>query len=648
MHCRRLLFLMFVIMGVWTMAASAVERDKIKDLYKWKPEHIYSSVAKWEADMKAIRTGVDELAAYKGKFAGAEAKDPVKSLIAFNKLSEALEAKLERVAVYVSFNFHVNMGDPDWSGRQQRIGDMFTDFGQKLAWVEPELLTIPRETMVQWVDQNPELASYRKRYEDMYALEEHTLSEPEEKLLALSGKITGTSGDVFSKFTDVDMRFGWILDENGDSVEVTDAGWTSWRTHSDRRVREDYFKAVWNEYDKYGNTFAALMAGNIKKDIFLATARNYPSTLNRAMKQSFIPEAVYTTLVETTRKNTAPLHKYDAIRKRMLGVDHYRHWDYYVSLVQEGDEQRYTWEQGVEMVADALHPLGTQYVKDVQMALDPKNGWSDVYASQGKRGGAYSSSAYGVHPYMLYNFDYEKGMTLDDVSTVAHEVGHSMHTYYSEKNQPFPLRDYAIFNAEVASTTNETLFAMKALDEARTAYAKAEGADKEQAKQRLIYLLEQNINGVRDTYYRQVMFATWEWEAHKLGEESKPMTRESFNEIYSNLLKEWHGEAAEYEAVSGNTWCQVPHFYRGYYVYAYATSYAAAVALARDIRAEDSGDPAHKGATEKMMNYLKSGSAKHPVQLLADAGVDMTTSAPVESLIAYFTDLVNELDALTQ
>lgn len=628
-------------------ASFAIERSQIDKLYTWKTSDIYPNIEKWEADVKALRADIDKLAAFKGQFAGPEAKDPANSLIEFNKLGEEAEKKLDRVGSYVSYSHDVDLADDAWSGREQTLMDLYTDFGQKLAWEEPELLLIPRETMMKWVDEHPELKPYRKEYEDMYALQEHTLSEAEERILALSGRITGTAANVFEKFTDVDMRYDSIRDESGKLVEASDAGWTSWRVHQDRRVREDYFKSVWTQYEKYGNTFAELMAGNINKDIYQTKARKYKNTLERAMTRSFIPEAVYVNLVNTTRKNAAPLHKYDALRKRLLKVDHYRHWDYYVSLVPE-DETRFKWEESVAKVTAALHPLGAEYVKDISYALDPKHGWVDPYASQGKRGGAYSGSAYGVHPFMLYNFDYEKGLTLDDVSTIAHEVGHAMHTQYSEKNQPFPTRDYATFNAEVASTTNETLMAMKLLDEARTAYKNATGKDKDAAKLRLTYLLEQNINGVRDTYYRQVMFATWEWEAHQMGEKGEPMTKESFSKLYLDLLKEWHGPAAEYEEISGITWAQVPHFYRGYYVYAYATSYAAAVALANDIRAEANGDAKHKGATAKYLAYLKSGSSKHPVELLADAGVDMTTPAPIESLIAYFSTLVNELDKLTK
>ena len=645
--CRGLCILLLSVFLLMVGSAMGIERADINNLYKWKTSDIYPNVEKWEADVKALRTDIDKLAGFKGRFAGPDAKDPVKSLIEFNQLSEAAQKKLDLVGSYVSYNHDVDLGNGAWSGREQTLVTLYTDYGQKLAWLEPEMLQIPRATMLKWVDENKELQPYRKQYEDMYALQEHTLSESEERILALSGKITGTAGNIFEKLTDVDMRYDSIRDENGKMIEVTDAGWTSWRVHQDRRVREDYFKSVWKQYNLYGNTFAEMMTGNINKDLYLTQARKYKNTLDRALSQSFIPTDVYVNLVSTTRKNTAPFHKYDAIRKRLLKVDHYRHWDYYVSLVPE-DETRFKWDEGVAKVKEALQPLGADYVKDISRALDPKNGWVDPYASQGKRGGAYSGSAYGVHPFMLYNFDYEKGLTLDDVSTIAHEVGHSMHTFYSEKNQPFPTKDYATFNAEVASTTNETLMAMKLLDESRQAYKSATGKDKDAAKQRLIYLLEQNINGVRDTYYRQVMFATWEWEAHQMGEKGEPMTKDSFSKLYLDLLKEWHGPAAEYEEISGITWSQVPHFYRGYYVYAYATSYAAAVALANDIRAEANGDPKHKGDTARYLNYLKSGSSKHPIDLLKDAGVDMATPAPIESLIAYFTTLVDELDALTK
>jgi oligoendopeptidase F len=642
---QRILLVMLLCLS--TSAIWAQDRASIKDDYKWKPEHIYASQADWEKDVAAIKANIDQLATFKGKFAGPNATNPAKDLIAYNKLMEETLGKFERASNYVDYHFHVDMGNTEWMGRGQEMETMGVAMGQKLSWVEPELLLIPEATLMKWVADNKDLQGYKKSYEDMYLLQAHTLSAPEEEILALSGNITGTTAEIYSQFTDVDMDYGTIQDEKGDTIHASYEAWVSYSSNKDRGVRERMFTAVWNQFKKYENTLAAIMAGNIKKDIYLAKARKYKSTLDRALSSTFIPADVYTNLVSTTEANTAPLHKYEAIRKRVLGLDHYKHWDYYVSLAS-GEEKRYTWEQGAAMVEDALKPLGKTYVEDITKALTAKNGWIDAYASKGKRGGAYSSSTYGIHPYMLFNFDYKNGLTQDDIGTIAHEVGHSMHTYYSEKNQPFPNKDYSMFNAEVASTTNETLMAMKFLDEARRDYKNAKGKDKEAAKNQLIYLLEQSIDAGRGSFFRQTQFAAWEMEAHKMGEEGKPLTAESFNKLYGDLLTKFYGPDLEYGELSASSWSTIPHFYRGYYVYVYATSYAAAVDLAQSIRAESLGDKSKKGSTERFLNYLRSGSSKHPVELLKDAGVDMTTPAPIKSCIDYWSKLVDELDGLTK
>jgi oligoendopeptidase F len=343
-------------------------------------------------------------------------------------------------------------------------------------------------------------------------------------------------------------------------------------------------------------------------------------------------------------------------------VAEYKHWDYYVSLIN-APEERYSWDQGVKMILEALKPLGEKYVNDIRIGLDPKNGWVDAYAHRAKTSGAYSSNTYGVHPYMLFNFDSEKGLTSDDISTIAHEVGHSMHSYYSEKKQAYPNKDYATFNAEVASTVNETIMSIKQLDDARAAYKKAESTEataktkdakdkakqaKESARLTLVYLLNKSLDDIRQTFYRQTKFATWEWEAHKMGEKGEPLTKESLSKLYYDLLMEFHGPACDYGDMAGISWMMIPHFYRGYYVYAYATSYAASVALANDIIAEYKGDGSKKGARDRYLAFLASGSSKHPVELLKDAGVDMTTPAPIESLIKYAQSLVDELNKLTK
>ncbi|MFH1861861.1 MAG: M3 family metallopeptidase, partial [bacterium] len=419
----------------------AIERSEIPDKYKWRTEDIYPTVEAWQQDFEWIKSSLDKLDALKGTFAGDNATDPAKSLIEFNRISEEIGSKFERAWTYVAFNSDVNLANEEWAGREQQIQMLAVEYGQRLAWVDPEILQIPQETMHQYIAAHPELESYRKSYDDLYAKQEHVLSEPEERILALSGNITWTASEVYGKLTDVDMRWGHILDENGDSLEVNDAAWVAYRTSPDRRVRKDFFNTLFQGYHDMGTTMAALMNGNVQKNVYMTKARKYKNTLERALSGSFIPIEVYTNLVNTARQNAAPLHKYNYVRQRIMGVDTLRHWDYYAGIV-DLPEERFTWDKGVAMVVEALKPMGSKYITDITHALTPGSGWVDIYTSQNKRGGAYSGGCYQVHPFMLYNFDYEKGLNLEDVSTVAHEVGHAMHSYYSERGQAYPNKDY--------------------------------------------------------------------------------------------------------------------------------------------------------------------------------------------------------------
>lgn len=642
-----LVALIWAFMAVCVFAQATRERSDIPDKYKWKTTDIYTSIEAWQQDFDYLQTALDSLVAFKGTFAGDKATDPAKSLIAYNKISENAWKKFERAWTYVMFNSDVDLSNPEWDGRMQKIQMLAVEYNQKLAWLDPEILQIPQDTMHRYIAENPDLEAYRKTYDDLYALQEHVLSEPEERILALSGNITGVFRDTYNKLTDVDMRWDYVLDEKGDSIEVNDASWVAWRANPDRRIRRDFFNALFEGYDDMGTTMASLMNGNVKKNVYLATARHYDNTLQSALSSNFIPEEVYVNLVETTRQNTAPLHKYNQIRKRLLGVDTLRHWDYYVSAI-DLPEDRYSWDEAVAMVTGALKPLGEKYINNIMNGLNPGSGWVDVYTSKNKKGGAYSSGCYGVHPFMLYNFDYDKGLSIDDVSTIAHEVGHSMHSYLSEKAQPFPNKDYAIFNAEVASTTNEALLNNKLIADARKAYKKAKGKEKEQAKRKLMALLDNTISGARDTFYRQTMFATWEWDVNKMAENNQPITKKALSNDYLELYKDFQGPEMNFTDLSAAEWMYIPHFYRGYYVYTYATSYAAAVALASDITAEANGDNSKKGARDRYLNYLASGSSKRPVELLKDAGVDMTTPTPIISMVKYFSSLVDELDQLTK
>lgn len=627
--------------------AAAVERSDIPAEFKWKTEHIFTSVTEWQAVLDEVAAALPILTAYQGRFAGTNAINPAISLIEYNRLYEHTNEILQRAYVYADLNYNVAMSSEEWFGRYQQCGDLETEIAEQLAWFETELLRIDVDTLLAWTDHYPELQAYRKRYQDMFALSDHTLSPEAERVLALSAGLTEHISDVFDQLTVVDIAFPTIQ-LLGDSVEVSLAGWQTWRTAPDREARKLYFKALSGTMLDYNNTLAALLALNIRKDIFLTKARNYESTLERALAPTFVPEEIYLNVVNTTRSNTAPLQKFVAIRKRALGLDPYHAWDNSIPL-SGASLKRYSWDEASALILNAMEPLGPEYHTILQTALEPVNGWLDPYAAPGKSTVPYSAACYGVHPFMLFNFDYEAGLSLDDVLTVAHESGHSLHSILSERYQPIATWEYTTFNAEVAAMTPEWLLMMSLLDEARADYKNAVSSDKKHARLQLLALLELSINKARFLFYHQALLAAWELEAHRMGEAGAPLTPEALNELYGKLLREWYGSALEVDEFSTNSWSITPHFfwsYLEYTAYAYPTSYAAAVKLALDIRAEAAGSASCHGAASRFLEYLKSGGSKQPVELLTLAGVDMTTAAPIEAFIAYFADLVDELDVL--
>ena len=634
---------------VLSRSAYALDRSAIPDKYKWKTEHIFPSVEAWQNAMQSVRADIDSQASYQGTLTARRGVEGAQNLIAYNRLSEKNTVALSRISSYAVLNYMVSIEDPVWSSRFQQASDLSVYASEKLAWQDPELLKIPKDTLLKWTNEYPELKAYRQRYENLFALQAHTLSEPEEHILALAGNITGSTEDIFTKLVNVDMDFPTIVDDKGDSISTNYAGWReSWRAHPNRRVREDYSHAVFRKYDRYGNSFAAMIAAQYKKDVFLAKARKYDNTLQAALMPSFIPEEVYLNLIQTIHAHLEPLHKYEAIRKRVLGVEHYTLWDDFVGLAPVGENKCRTWEDGVAIVTDALKPLGEKYDSDLVRVLDPAEGWVDPFTNPGKLAGAWSHAVPDASSYMLFNFDYEKDLSSEQVSTIAHEAGHTLNANYVQQNQPIPLRDGNTLTGEIPSTINEVFLSMKLLDDARSAYQRATGKEKERERQKLISLLDSELNSGREGIFREVMFAEWELKAHKLAEEGKPITQENLCELWADLAAQFYGPVVEHDKLSNMFWAAYPHFYMGYYVYSYAVGGIASYALAHNIRAEFSGDRAKRGSTERYLNFLKAGSTKHPVELLQDAGVDMTTPAPIEEYIKYFSSLVDELDQLTQ
>lgn len=646
---RSLLLLSLLAVAALSVTAQAIERSEIPDKYKWREDYIYPSAAVWEKAFDAIRGQLDQMEAFKGTLAAKTGSEGAKNLIAFFGINEKAEVEISRVIWFAYYNFQVDMRDPEWISRRDNAFALASEYYQRLVWVEPELLTISKDTLLHWADSYPELKAYHLKFSDMFALRAHSLSEPEERIIALSGELFGGPNDIYTNMTSVDMDWPEIVDENGVAVKASASGWREgWRSYPDRETRRKYYQAFMGRFLNFGNTYAATIAAQYKADVYYARARNFDNTLQANLSPTFVPEEVFTNLIQTTRMNLSPLHRYESIRKRELGLDSYTIWDDYVALGKAAEEKRLTWEEASQTVVDAVAPLGKQYVADAKVLLDPVNRFADPFTSPGKIGGAWSHNSLDEPARMIFNFDYEKGLNFDNVTTIAHELGHSVSANYTMKTQPVPLRGEMNLISEVPSTTNETFLYMKELENARAEYKRAKGAAKEAARQNLIYLLDQVLGDGRNGFYRQIMFAEWEREAHKLAEEGAPITQESLTNLFAGLQRDYFGPAMESNEFSDIGWASVPHFYLGYYTYSYAVGGVAAMKLATDIRAEADGDKTKRGSLARYQKFLAAGSSEHAMDQLKAAGVDFSTAAPVEAYVKYFGQLVDELDALTQ
>jgi oligoendopeptidase F len=486
--------------------------------------------------------------------------------------------------------------------------------------VDPALVAIPREKVLAWMDKNEDLALYRHSFDDLWRQQQHVLSEDEERILSLAGDLSSTPGSVYSQMMNADLSFGTYVDENGEEVEMTQARYGTAMRNPSRDVRERAWGVYYDGYERYLHAATAAYAGAVKRDLFYTTARGYESCAQRALDADNVPVEVLDNLIATVNANLDPIRRYNEIRMRIMDVDTLRHWDEYVPLVPSLDEE-IPYERAVETILAGLHPLGETYVSDMRKGFDSR--WVDVYENVGKRSGAYSWGAYSTHPYMLMNYESK----LDDMFTLAHEMGHSMHTFYANAGQPQVYADYPIFLAEVASTTNEALLMDDLLK--RT-----------QDREKRIFLLNHWIDQIQGTMYTQVMFSEFEKRAHEMAEAGEPLTVDALGAVYLDLISRYSGGVTTYTDRSGGGWIRIGHFYRNFYVYKYATSYAAATALAKRIL---DGEP---GAREAYLELLASGSSDYPMDLLRKAGVDLSTPAPIQATCDLLARLVDELDTL--
>ncbi|MDR3332767.1 MAG: oligoendopeptidase F [Synergistaceae bacterium] len=595
-------------------------RSSISDEFKWKLRDIYASDSDWEADFTRVKGELSGLVGMRGTLGkGAE------NLLSCLRLRDEISIIVGRLYSYAHMKSHEDMADPVYQSLSSRATTLSVEAGAAASFITPEMIAIPDDTLNRFTDSANEgeaggsFNDYRFTIREIIRRKAHILSEPEEALLAASGDMATAPDTAFSMLTNADMKFPTIKDEDGKSVELTEERYMKLVSSGCRDVRRSAFEALYETYKKNNNTLGATFGGMLKASRFYAGARRYGSDLEAELNGPNIPISVYSNLIATIEDNLSPLHRYMALRKRVLGLHELHMYDIYNPLV-ENPYRDIPWRTAKEMTIEALAPLGPDYMAAFTKGME--SGWIDVYANKGKRGGAYSWGSYGTHPYILLNYDGE----LSDVMTLAHEMGHSMHSHYSTSNQPYPTSEYTIFCAEVASTTNEELMLDFML-------SRAEG-------ERRIYLLNQRLERIRATVYRQTMFASFERDVHERAQRGENTTASELGKLWHELNVRYFGPEMTVDDLIGYEWSRVPHFYNPFYVYQYATGYSAAASLARQITAD--GAPAR----ERYIKFLSSGGSDYPIELLKAAGVDMSQKRPILDVIDLFTGTLNEMESL--
>jgi oligoendopeptidase F len=599
------------------------DRHDISDRFKWNLKHIFEDWAGWKAAYDELEAKIAEYAALQGTLAlGPE------RLLHTLKLSDAIGQLTYKVWYFASLWYDQDQRDNQINARRQQVQILFAKASQASAWFNPELLQIPLATVRQWMADHRDLAEYRFAVEDLYRQQEHVLDEKGEHLLSLASRFSSTPNDAYAALSTADIKYPTISLSTGAEVTLTYGQYRAiLATNRNQADRASAYTALHELYATSVNTYASLYNAVLQRDWFHAESRGYGSALEAALHGNNIPTAVVENLIETTKAGTEPLRRYHRLRKRVLGLDAYHAYDTTIPLVDF--DRKYPYDDVLDWLPASVAPLGPEYQRQMRDVLSGQ--WIDVYENPGKRSGAYSAPVYGVHPYMLLNYN----DTLDAVFTLAHEMGHSMHTLLSHAHQPFVYASYTIFVAEVPSTLSEALF----LD-----YMLARATDERER----IVLLQHAIDGIVSTFYTQVLFADYELQAHRLVEEGRPVTADDLGEIYFNLLKTYHGDAFDYDELSRVTWARIPHFYSTpYYVYQYATCYGSSAQLMKQLTSGSESDRA--AAIDRYLTLLKSGGNDHPMTLLQKAGVDLskreTVCAVVDQLDTLVTRLEREISA---
>lgn len=600
------------------MANKLKKRNEVEQQYKWKIEDLYENDEQWQQEVEVINTLVDELKQYQGKLG-----DSAESLYSFLSLSDKVDELMERVYVYANQKFHEDTTNGTYQDLADKATNIMMTVNSALSFATPEILTIPEEKIRSFYEEKIELLQYQRMIEEIMKDKPHTLSSEMEELLAQTAEIADGPDNTFSMLNNADIKFPTIKGEDGEEIEITHGRYTKLMESTDRRVRKETFEGLYSSYKKLKNTIASLYSTNVKKDIFYTKVRKFDSSLESALNGSRIPVDVYKNLIEAVHENLPAMYKYMEIRKKALKVDELHMYDIYAPIVSDF-KMEVSFDEAKQIVKEGLKPLGEEYLSILQEGFD--NGWIDIYENEGKRSGAYSWGAYGTHPFVLLNFQ----NNLNNTFTLAHEMGHAIHSYYSDKNQPITYAGYRIFVAEVASTCNEALLMAHLIANAKDKKEKA-------------YLINYHLEQFRGTLYRQTMFAEFEMLTHQMAEEGQALTAETLSALYYDLNKKYYGDNVVIDEDIAMEWARIPHFYRNFYVYQYATGYSAAIALSKRIL--EKGESA---VDEYIHNFLCGGSSKDPIDLLKGAGVDMSSKEPVEQALKVFADLVDQLEELIE
>lgn len=596
------------------------ERSLVDDAHKWNLDDIYPAWPAWEAARAELDRRIEEYAALKGTLHTG----PERLRAAF-LLNDDLGQLAYKVHFYASLKYDEDQRDNQVNARRQQVQALLARWAQATSWFNPELLAIPLDTIRGWMTADPKLATYKFAIEEVFRQQEHVLNEQGERLLSLSARLSSAPSDSYSALSTADAKFAEVTLSTGETISMSYGRYravlATARNQADRRAA---FLAHHGPYAANQNTYASLYHGVCQRDWFHARSRGYATTLDAALHTNAIPRSVVLNLIETTRAGVDPLRRYHRLRRRALGLEHYCQYDFSIPLVCW--DRRYEYDEVLEAIVEAASPMGRHYQDRMWRAFRER--WIDVYENDGKRSGAYSAPVYGVHPYMLLNWT----DTLDDVFTLAHEMGHSMHTMLSHERQPFVYSDYTIFIAEVPSTLSEALLLERWLETA---------TDRDER----IVLLQHAIDNITSTFYTQVLFADFELAAHEKVERDEPLTADVLNTLYRERFEAYYGDAVETEALTPLTWARIPHFFHTpYYVYQYATCFASAAKLAREIRVGP--ENARQAARDRYLGLLSAGGSDHPMTLLRHAGVDLSEPSTIRAVVEQLDSLVTRLEAI--